>query len=58
MATLDQRLLTLEKQSSQCNANFHVVFCKGEEASLDERAEAENYAHTIFVSFVQPKEKR
>lgn len=55
MATLEQRVTTLEKQTGQTNANIHIVFCEGEEPTPDERAEAAQYEHSIMVTFVSPR---
>lgn len=55
MATLNQRIVTLEKQTGQSNANIRVVFCQGEEPTLDERAEAAQHEHSLMVVFIAPK---
>lgn len=55
MATLEQRVVTLEKQVGQGNACIHVVFCQDEEPTQDERAEAAQHEHAIMVMFVAPK---
>lgn len=57
MATLEQRVITLEKQAGQVNANIRIVFCQGEEPTQEEVAEAAQYRHSIMATFVAPKDK-
>ena len=46
---LSNRVAALEKQVTQTGENFHLVFCKGNEPTDEERAEAALYEHVIFV---------
>lgn len=57
MATLEQRVVTLEKQVGQTDVNIHIVFCQGEEPTQEEVAEAAQYRHSIMVAFIAPKGK-
>lgn len=45
------RLAALEKQVTQIAENFHLVCCQGSEPTAEERAEAAQYEHAIFVIF-------
>lgn len=55
MATLEQRIAALEQQVNQGDYNYHVVICKGETVSPEEKAEAAKYARVIYVKFGKPK---
>ena len=46
---LSNRLAVLEKQITQIAENFHLVCCQGSEPTAEERADAAQYEHVIFM---------
>lgn len=48
---LSNRVAVLEKQVTQIAENFHLICCQGSEPTDEERAEAAQYEHVIFVVF-------
>ncbi len=54
MATIEQRIEALEQQAGQACQNIHVILYEGQEPTPEQRAEAAQYAHTVFVIFHEP----